>query len=206
MNKLRITLIFSIVVFTLVGVLFIAQDVRSAGPRVLYIGDSFIQRWPTPDSITNAGYGGYTCGDILNKFRNLYQGQHFDTIVLWCGTNDVGAGLSDDYYHDTIRQMIWDFGASHPQQVILMNMTPPGPQSVTGKPPARVITENEWLKNLTQTWSLPFKLIYVDAYSAVTGQDGLLPHNLTDDDTHLNNAGYAIVEQLLKDQNLAVFQ
>lgn len=188
--------LYVLLAIALIVLAYVTRPGAYQKPTTLYIGDSFVYNWRTPPGAVNAGYGGYTCNDVLNKFRTLYAGEHWDTIVLWCGTNDIGAGLSSQYYRDTIVQMLWDFGAMHPNRVIVMGIAPPGKSETGHRPLDRVKAENDWLLNTVNTMPVHYEIMFIDVSRAAAPDGGVLPDELTDDDIHLNDAGYALVDKL----------
>jgi lysophospholipase L1-like esterase len=60
------------------------------------------------------------------------------------------------------------------------------------RPPEKIKALNAWIKDYAQKNGL----VYLDYYSAMADENGLLKKDLTYDCLHPNNAGYELIEPL----------
>jgi lysophospholipase L1-like esterase len=85
-------------------------------------------------------------------------------------------------------------------KVVLSSITPVSQYHVAGnavpqttsRPPARVRAINDWMRQ----YAASYKHVYVDYFSAMVDDKGLLRADLSGDDLHPNAAGYAIMAPL----------
>jgi len=94
--------------------------------KVLFTGDSDISRWPTdsefPNSV-NVGVGGWTCKNVLNKIDGFLAQHNPTTVVLVCGENDLGRGLSVNKTFRRFQDLVDKINASG-ARVIYMGTKP----------------------------------------------------------------------------------
>jgi lysophospholipase L1-like esterase len=123
-------------------------------------------------------------------------------IVLLAGTNDIagntGAATDEDIQRNVAA--IAELATANGARMVLASVTPvsayhvaPGavPQT-TRRPPARINTLNTWLK----AYAASHKHVYLDYFSAMTDDKGMLRADLSEDDLHPNARGYAIMSPL----------
>jgi lysophospholipase L1-like esterase len=72
------------------------------------------------------------------------------------------------------------------------NYTPESQDFYAQRPMERVLALNKWLKDYCAAHSF----VYLDYFSAVVDEKGLLKRDLADDGLHPNKAGYAIMAPL----------
>jgi len=72
------------------------------------------------------------------------------------------------------------------------NYTPESQDFFAQRPMERILALNRWLKE----YSVANNLVYLDYFSAVVDDKGMLKRNLADDGLHPNNAGFAIMTPL----------
>ena len=70
--------------------------------------------------------------------------------------------------------------------------TPQSQNFFAQRAPAKILTLNAWLKNYCSTHGL----IYLDYFSAMVDEHGLLRKDLAADGLHPNNAGYKMMAPL----------
>jgi lysophospholipase L1-like esterase len=69
--------------------------------------------------------------------------------------------------------------------------------------PAKILTLNQWLKNYCTTHNL----VYLDYFSALIDEKGMLKAETAEDGLHPNKVGYAVMAALAKtavDKSLAM--
>jgi lysophospholipase L1-like esterase len=71
-------------------------------------------------------------------------------------------------------------------------VTPGAPPQTARRPPSRINTLNTWLK----AYAAAHKHVYLDYFSAMVDDQGMLRAELSEDDLHPNARGYAIMSPL----------
>src|SRR5207245_11535268 len=69
------------------------------------------------------------------------------------------------------------------------NYTPQSQEFFASRPMERILALNQWMKD----YCAANKLIYLDYFSAVVDEKGMLKRDLAEDGLHPNKAGYAIM-------------
>ncbi|MGA7313353.1 MAG: GDSL-type esterase/lipase family protein, partial [Silvibacterium sp.] len=75
------------------------------------------------------------------------------------------------------------------------NYTPQSQNFFAQRDPAKILALNAWLKN----YSAANGLIYLDYFSAMVDQHGLLRKDLAEDGLHPNDTGYRIMAPLAEE-------
>ena len=88
-----------------------------------------------------------------------------------------------------------DMAKANGIKVVLSSITPVCDctrNQTTGRPPERINAVNKWMKE----YAAKHGHIYLDYFSAMSDEKGLLKANLTGDGLHFNPAGYEIMGPL----------
>ena len=123
-------------------------------------------------------------------------------IVLLAGTNDIAGNTGPETDEDIQRNIaaIAELAAANGARMVLASVMPVSAYHVTAgappqtarRPPARINTLNTWLK----TYAAAHKHVYLDYFSAMVDDKGMLRADLSEDDLHPNARGYAIMSPL----------
>ena len=173
--------------------------------RVVFFGDSITDNWRLDDSFPgkpyiNRGIGGQTTSQMLVRFRQDVIELQPKVVVVLAGTNDI-AGNSGPISNKDIEANYSDLAElakAHNIRLIFSsvlpvhNYTPQAQDFFAQRPMDRILALNSWLK----AYCVENKLIYLDYFSAVVDDKGLLRRDLADDGLHPNKAGYAIMAPL----------
>jgi len=181
---------------------------RAGERRVVFFGDSITDNW------SKAGYGGFfpgkpylnrgisgqTTAQMLVRFRQDVVDLRPKAVVILAGTNDI-AGNSGPMTNEEIEANITtmlELGRVHGIAVVLSSIVPVHNYTVQSemgfplRPPERIAELNRWLKAKAAATGA----IYLDYFSAMVDDKGLLRRELAEDGLHPNNAGYAIMAPL----------
>ena len=181
---------------------------RSLGPaapetaRVVFFGDSITDVWHLDESFPgkayiNRGIGGQTTSQMLVRFRQDVIDLQPRVVVILAGTNDI-AGNSGPISNQDIEEnyaSLAELARAHGIRVVFSsilpvhNYTPESQDYFTQRPLARIRELNEWLKGYCSGSGS----LYLDYFSAVADDKGLMKKELADDGLHPNKAGYAIM-------------
>ena len=173
--------------------------------RVVFFGDSITDIWhldeyfPGKDYI-NRGIGGQTTSQMLVRFRQDVIALQPKVLLILAGTNDI-AGNSGPISNEDIEgnyASLAELARAHNIQVIfasilpVYNYTPRSQEFFNSRPMDRILALNRWLKDYCDKNSL----IYVDYFSAVADDKGMLKQDLADDGLHPNKAGFLLMAPL----------
>lgn len=173
--------------------------------RVVFFGDSITDIWPIADSFPgkpyiNRGIGGQTTSQMLVRFRQDVIELRPKVVVILAGTNDIAGNtgpISNDDIEKNLASMA-ELARSHHIRLIFSsilpvhNYTPKAQDFFAQRPMARILAINEWLKG----YCVGSGAIYLDYFSALADDKGLLRKDLADDGLHPNKAGFAIMAPL----------
>jgi lysophospholipase L1-like esterase len=173
--------------------------------RVIFFGDSITDIWhldryfPGKPYI-NRGIGGQTTPQMLVRFRQDVIDLHPKVVVVLAGTNDI-AGNTGPMRNENIEanyaSMAELAGAHHIRVVFssvlpVHNYTEKSKDFFAQRSPARILELNTWLKD----YCARNGIVYLDYFSALVDDKGLLKKELADDGLHPNDAGYKIMAPL----------
>src|SRR3974390_1150763 len=173
--------------------------------RVVFFGDSITDIWKLADYFPgkpyiNRGIGGQTTPQMLVRFRQDVIDLHPQVVVILAGTNDI-AGNTGPMRNEDIEANYASFAElahAHGIRVVyssvlpVHNYTEKSKDFFAQRPPSRILELNRWLKDYcTQN-----KIVYLDYFSALVDDKGLLKKALADDGLHPNDTGYKIMVPL----------
>ena len=180
-------------------------------PRVVFMGDSITDAWPQErfgdfflknTSYVGRGISGQTTPQMLIRFRPDVIALQPRVVVILAGTNDIAGNtgpMSNEDIQNNMMSMA-ELAKAHKIKVILSSILPTGnyhvgpsgvPQTQT-RPMDRIRAINDWMKK----YAAAEGHIYLDYFSAMLDQSGLLRTELSADDLHPNAQGYAIMAPL----------
>jgi lysophospholipase L1-like esterase len=173
--------------------------------RVVFIGDSITDYWKLADYFPgkpylNRGIDGQTTPQMLVRFRQDVIDLHPRVLVVLAGTNDV-AGVTGPTRNEDIEAnyaSMAELARLHHIRVIfssllpLNNYTEDAKESFALRPHERILALNRWLKD----YCAKNKLLYLDYFSALVDDKGMLKRDLSDEGLHPNAAGYKIMVPL----------
>jgi lysophospholipase L1-like esterase len=173
--------------------------------RVVFFGDSITELWSLNDSFpgksyVNRGIGGQTTSQMLVRFRQDVINLQPKVVIILAGANDI-AGNTGQIANEDIEANFSSFAELarvHDIRVIFCsilpvhNYTPRAEEFFASRPPDRILLLNRWLREYCVSGGLQ----YVDYFSAMVDDKGLLRRDLAEDGLHPNRAGHAIMAPL----------
>ena len=173
--------------------------------RVVFFGDSITDMWPLEKYFPgkpyiNRGISGQTTPQMLVRFRQDVIDLHPKVVVILAGTNDIAGNTGPMRFEDIEAdyQSFSDLAkASHIRVVFssvlpVHNYTEKSKDFFSQRSPEKILALNRWLKDYcAQTGD-----VYLDYFSAMVDDKGLLKRDLADDGLHPNDAGYKIMAPL----------
>ena len=174
--------------------------------RVVFFGDSITDIWHLDEYFPgkpylNRGIGGQTTPQMLIRFRQDVIDLHPKVVVILAGTNDL-AGNTGPMRLEDIEANYASFAelarANNVRVVFssvlpVHNYTPQALGLFAGRSPEKILALNRWLKDYAAVHA---DCIFLDYFSAMVDDKGLLRRKLADDGLHPNAAGYRIMVPL----------
>jgi lysophospholipase L1-like esterase len=178
---------------------------RANENRVVFLGDSITDYWKLTDSFPgkpyiNRGIDGQTTPQMLVRFRQDVIDLHPAVLVVLAGTNDV-AGVTGPTRNEDIEAnyaSMAELARLHHIRVVFASLLPvnnyteDAKESFALRPRERILALNAWLKN----YCAQNGLVYLDYFSAMIDDKGMLRRDLSDEGLHPNAAGYKVMAPL----------
>lgn len=178
---------------------------KTGEDRVVFFGDSITDIWKLDESFpgkpyVNRGIGGQTTPQMLVRFRQDVINLQPKVVVILAGTNDI-AGNTGPMRNEDIEANFASFAELakvHGIKVIYSSLLPVHNYTERAKdffaqrPQSRILALNEWLKD----YCAKNNLIYLDYFSAMVDDKGMMKKDLADDGLHPNAAGFKIMAPL----------
>jgi lysophospholipase L1-like esterase len=173
--------------------------------RVVFLGDSITDYWKLADSFPgkpyiNRGIDGQTTPQMLMRFRQDVIALHPRVLVVLAGTNDV-AGVTGPTRNEDIEANYASMAESarlHHIRVVFASLLPvnnyteDAKESFSLRPRERLLALNAWLKD----YCAKNGFVYLDYFSSVVDDKGMLRRDLSDEGLHPNASGYKIMAPL----------
>jgi lysophospholipase L1-like esterase len=173
--------------------------------RVVFFGDSITDIWHLDQYFPgkpyiNRGIGGQTTPQMLVRFRQDVIDLHPKVVVVLAGTNDI-AGNTGPMRNEDIEAnytSMAELARANGIRLVFASVLPVHNYTEKSKdffaqrPTASILQLNEWLKD----YCAKNHLVYLDYFSALVDDKGMMKRELADDGLHPNDAGYKIMVPL----------
>jgi lysophospholipase L1-like esterase len=173
--------------------------------RVVFFGDSITDIWHLDQYFSgkpyiNRGIGGQTTPQMLVRFRQDVIDLHPKVVVVLAGTNDIAGNTGPMRNQDIEANYASMAELARANGIRLVfasvlpvhNYTEKAKDFFAQRPRQRILALNEWLKD----YCAKNQLVYLDYFSALLDDNGMLKRDLADDGLHPNDAGYKIMAPL----------
>jgi len=185
---------------------------RTAGrPNAVFMGDSITDFWQQErfggffpgKNYADRGISAQTTPQMLIRFRPDVIALKPKVVVILAGTNDIAGNtgpMSNEDIQGNLASMA-ELAKANGVRVVLASITPISAYHVanaavvpqtTRRPVARIRAMNEWMK----TYAAENGHAYLDYYSQMVDNTGMLKAEFSADDLHPNSAGYAVMAPL----------
>jgi lysophospholipase L1-like esterase len=176
--------------------------------RVVFMGDSITDGWQQPryggffpgKPYVDRGISGQTTPQMLVRFRRDVIDLRPKAVVILAGTNDIAGNtgpMTNEEIQGNLASMS-ELAHAHSIKVVFSSITPVseyhvrGIPQTTARPMDRIKAMNDWMKSYAASQGD----VYLDYFSAMIDDKGLMRAELTEDDLHPNAKGYAVMGPL----------
>ncbi|HZQ25886.1 MAG TPA: SGNH/GDSL hydrolase family protein [Terriglobales bacterium] len=173
--------------------------------RVVFLGDSITDGWALQQYFPgkpylNRGIGGQTTPQMLIRFREDVINLQPKIVMILAGTNDIAGNtgpMSLDEIEANYANMA-ELARAHNIRVVFSSVTPVNNYTAAAadffplRPPEKILVLNDWLKKYCAENGLQ----YLDYFSAMIDDKGLLRRDLSSDGLHPNPAAYKVMAPL----------
>jgi lysophospholipase L1-like esterase len=172
--------------------------------RVVFFGDSITDIWHLDEYFpgkpyVNRGISGQTTPQMLVRFRQDVINLQPRVVIILAGTNDIAGNTGPMRIEDIEADFasLADLARANGIQVIyssilpVHNYTDKSKEFFAQRSPEKILALNNWLRSYCSVATRG--CTYLDYFSAVVDDKGLLKKDLADDGLHPNAAGYKIM-------------
>jgi lysophospholipase L1-like esterase len=173
--------------------------------RVVFMGDSITDSWKLENYFpgkpyVNRGISAQTTPQMLLRFHQDVIALHPRVVVILAGTNDIAGNtgpLSLEEIESNYASMA-DLARANHIAVVFSSITPVSDYTERShrffaeRPIEKIQQLNVWLKDYARGHGE----IYLDYYSHMLDEKGLLRRDLAEDGLHPNDSGYRIMAAL----------
>ena len=173
--------------------------------RVVFFGDSITDIWKLADYFpgkpyVNRGIGGQTTSQMLVRFRQDVIDLDPKVVVMLAGTNDIAGNtgpISNENIEANYASMA-ELASLHGIRLVFAAVLPVHDYTEKSKDffaqrsQSRILELNTWLKD----YCAKHNLVYLDYFSAIVDDKGMMKRELADDGLHPNAAGFKIMAPL----------
>jgi lysophospholipase L1-like esterase len=179
--------------------------------RVVFMGDSITDLWGRASGeffpgkpYINRGISGQTTPQMLIRFRPDVIALRPKVVVILAGTNDIAGNtgpMTLAMTEDNLATMA-ELARAHGIRVVFASLLPVSDYGhnrggkpivqTERRPPSQIKTLNEWIKR----YAAENGFGYLDYFTAMVDEGGMLKKELSNDGLHPNAAGYAVMQPL----------
>jgi lysophospholipase L1-like esterase len=173
--------------------------------RVVFFGDSITDIWKLEEYFPgkpylNRGIGGQTTPQMLVRFHQDVIDLHPRVVVILAGTNDIAGNTGPMRLEDIEADYISIAELARANHIAVVfcsilpvhNYTPKAQDFFAQRTPEKILALNHWL----QDYCAANGLVYLDYFSPMVDDKGMLKRDLAEDGLHPNPAGYKIMAPL----------
>jgi lysophospholipase L1-like esterase len=176
------------------------------------MGDSNTDYWDNPGyggffpgkSYVNRGIAGQITPQMLIRFRQDVIVLRPKVVVILAGTNDIAGNIGPTTFTAIENNLttMSELARAHGIRVVLASLLPVSDYNRTrdGKPLIRTVerplTRIKAVNNWMNHYAAENGLTYLDYFTSLADEKGMLKEELSDDGVHPNSRGYAVMAPL----------
>src|SRR6267378_1368074 len=185
------------------------------GLRVVFMGDSITDAWVSPEfggffpgkPYVDRGISGQTTPQMLIRFRPDVIALQPKIVVILAGTNDIAGNTGPMTVEQIEANLVSmaELAKANKIRVVLASVLPVSnyghdrqgnPLDMrTNRPPEKILELNAWIKKYVAANGHT----YLDYFSVMVDEQGLLQRDLSEDGLHPNAKGYAVMSPLAEE-------
>lgn len=186
----------------------VIKEVKTVDDNYLFLGDSItelydLEKYYGKLPVINSGKSGYTTQDILDNLDKMVYQYNPSKVFLLIGINDLGFEVDPEVVVNNIKKIVDNIKKNRPYSKIYLESIYPVNNSEYEKI-ASYVTQGhmhnedvvEINKKLAQ-FAVEEDITYIDLYSELVGEDGLLKLEYTVDGLHISDEGYKVITDVL---------
>jgi lysophospholipase L1-like esterase len=172
--------------------------------RVVFFGDSITDIWHLDEYFPgkpylNRGIGGQTTPQMLVRFRQDVINLEPKVVIILAGTNDIAGNtgpmriedIEADFASLAELARVNNIKVIYSSVLPVHNYTEKSKDFFAQRSPQKIILMNNWLRSYCAVPS--HGCTYLDYFSAMVDDKGLMKKDLAEDGLHPNAAGYKIM-------------
>jgi lysophospholipase L1-like esterase len=168
-------------------------------PRYVFLGDSATDLWRLNEYFTgkdfvNRGIAGQTTDQVLARFLADVVALRPLAAVVLAGSNDLAAGMPPSAIADNL-VMMGDVAKAHSVQPIFASLLPVSGEAAKTRTPDAIKKVNSWIRD----YCIRENFIYLDYYTAMADDKGMMKADLSDDGVNPNGRGYRVMSPIVLD-------
>lgn len=182
---------------------FEIQNKTATKGGIVFLGDSLTEQYPLKElfgkpAIANRGISGDTTKGLLKRLDSSVIALKPELVVLLIGTNDFGhfSHQTPENVYERILKTITRIREDLPKTKIYLEAVYPVNQAIN--PDVVNSRDNQVTRSLNQMLDDIEGVTFLDFSEALSGVSGALSTQFSDDGLHLNQNGYALITDLLK--------
>jgi lysophospholipase L1-like esterase len=180
--------------------------------RVVFMGDSITDMWAQPrfggffpgKPYIDRGISGQTTPQMLLRFRADVMALQPKVVVILAGTNDLAGNTGPITLEETEGNLasMGELARANGIRVVLSSVMPVSNYGHDRegnlldvrikRPPEKILELNAWIRK----YAAEKGHVYLDYFTAMVDEHGLLKKELSEDGLHPNAAGYAVMAPL----------
>jgi lysophospholipase L1-like esterase len=173
--------------------------------RVVFFGDSITDIWHLDEyfpgkAYINRGIGGQTTPQMLVRFRQDVIDLHPKVVIILAGTNDIAGNsgpmrIEDiEANYDSMAELarVHEISLIYSSVLPVHNYTLRSHDFFAQRSTTKILELNRWLKD----YCAANGCLYLDYFTSMVDDKGLLKKDLSDDGLHPNAAGFKVMAPL----------
>jgi lysophospholipase L1-like esterase len=173
--------------------------------RVVFFGDSITDIWKLADYFPgkpyiNRGIGGQTTPQMLVRFREDVIDLQPKVLVILAGTNDIAGNtgpmslpeIEANYASMAELARLHEIHVVFASVLPVHNYTPRAQDFFAQRSPEKILELNRWLRAYCATNGY----VYLDYFSAMVDDKGMMKRDLAEDGLHPSAAGFKVMAPL----------
>ena len=180
-------------------------QIISKNENIVFLGDSIFDWFPVDKifsdfPIVNSGIAGNTTNDLLKDLENRVYRYNPTKVFVQIGTNDIEWDDSDELNEQVFNNIVEitkQIQKNRKRSKIYIISIYPVNNNLPGAHD-RHNSEIKAINSMLRKYCAETNGVeYIDAFNQLTGEDGMLDTDYTDDGLHPNGLGYAKLTEIL---------